>query len=333
MKLNISPQAARHGAFLAAVAGMLCGLLASDTAPRGGAWLSALLGGALALLPVALAGRCAKRCPRLLAAALLPAMLLETASTAGWLAASAGFLAVDRARPAPLLLAALAALYWCATRGGDAVGSAAGIGLKLAPLPLAIVLLVQLPLYRPGWLFPLLGEGPAEILRAGIVAGERLATAYMVARLLCDGNGPAAPWLVRAGGCALAAAALAALAAMLTPMRTGVAAVPWQHRLDALLTNGRAPLYLQLPMVMLWFAGLLHRLAFLGFAAAALLQRLLPRMDGRACVGAVCLLALGLCAWRRFPEVEGILPLALWAVAAALPVALIPQRSEVHTHA
>jgi len=89
---------------------------------------------------------------------------------------------------------------------------------------------------------------------------------------------------------------------------TGLADMPWAYRLDALLTNGRAPLYLQLPMILAFFIAALQLLACECFAASALLQRLFAGIDGRAC-GAVVILA---CAGG---SLSGYLPMAMAYIA------------------
>ena len=70
---------------------------------------------------------------------------------------------------------------------------------------------------------------------------------------------------------------------MPTPFMAQGADGGWLARIDSLLTNGRAPLYLQMPMLLIWYAALLHLSACAGFCAACHLQRMLPSVDGRLC--------------------------------------------------
>ena len=113
---------------------------------------------------------------------------------------------------------------------------------------------------------------------------------------------------------------LIVLRLMMTP--TQLQRDGWSNRLDALLTNGRAPLYLQLPMIALWYAGMLHLLACEGFACAALLQGLFPRLGGMACavvaVAAVALLS-GAGAQDFFAPWRYLVLAMIAAVAALLP--------------
>ena len=77
---------------------------------------------------------------------------------------------------------------------------------------------------------------------------------------------------------------------MMTP--TQLSGDNWLNRLDSLLCNGFAPLYLQLPMIVLWFAGLMHLIVCEIFSSAALVQRLLPSVNGRLCAAILTGIAL-----------------------------------------
>ena len=65
-------------------------------------------------------------------------------------------------------------------------------------------------------------------------------------------------------------------------------------QLDSVISNGRAALATQLPMTLVWFAGLLFTLAFELFLAALYLQRVFERIDGKLCVASICTIAAAL---------------------------------------
>ncbi len=322
MKLTLSPAAARRAALVAASAHAFCALALDAPALHNGAWPAALLGTLLALPMIALAG--SRR------GGLLPYVLLlleggSAALAADWLDSSAAFLALDPVHPLLLLAPPVLAAAWCALRNGDAVGDSASVGLKLSPLLLVPILLIQLPHLRPGWLFPLPGDAAGALLSGALGTAGRIGATFASAMLLSgEGGASARRWLRDALLAGLIATALLVLRGMMSPMLTNPAAAARLGRLDALLTNGRAPLYLQLPMLALWFAALLHALAYHVFAAAALLQRALPALDGRACVAAVALCVLALCGAGGVAALRDRVPAAL--PLAALGAALLIRR-------
>jgi len=102
----------------------------------------------------------------------------------------------------------------------------------------------------------------------------------------------------------------------------------WLFRLDTLLTNGRAPLYLQLPMIVLWFSSMLHLLVGESLVVALLLQRAFPTLDGRLCsilasLGAVLAFASPL------PRTLPSSPIPQWLFIGILAAA-IPGRVVLH---
>ena len=115
---------------------------------------------------------------------------------------------------------------------------------------------------------------------------------------------------------ALVSALLILLHRMMVP--TPIREAGWLKRLDDLLTNGRAPLYLQLPMICAWYAGLLHLLACECFAGATLLQRLLPRLGGRQC--ALLFVATIALAAAFLPVIDIAEMLSPWQYIAVAPL-------------
>lgn len=287
MKLRISPSAARAACFVAFAAKAFLDNAVTAPSTHNGAWLCPLL----ALLPVLPWALCADRlriCDRRrcgpLYAVMLVLILLDGAENLSAIARSAGYLALDRVPVALLALPVCLALFWCLTKNGDAVGYAAMLWTRLAPVLLILVAALQFRRLRPDWLRPLLGSGWRAVVSGGVRTAGR-ALPCLAPLLLADDeaerDGRTLGLTVLLVLAAALGALLLALHLMMTP--TPLRPTQWVNRLDDLLVNGRAPLYTQLPMISAWYAGLLHLLLCEGFGAAALLQCLFPALDGRLC--------------------------------------------------
>lgn len=294
MKLAISREAALAAAFVAVTARLFYGLTVEEGAIHNGAWLAALFS-ALPAIPLV---QCLdainhRRTPAAVALSLflLAAVLSDGGAVLAALVRSTGFLALERGSGAGLTLPVCGLMFWCVCRNGDAAGYGAMLFMRLFPALGLIVLLLQARHFRPEWLRPILGSGRRDILRQGVrCAGLFVPT---TALLFVSDRLPGAHLRKRASLLSLGAVAAGLLTLpvlMMAPTSKGGG--DWLYRLDALLTNGRAPLYLQLPLVVLWYAGLLHLLLCECFSGAALLQRLMPRLDGRAC-GALTAVGVG----------------------------------------
>ena len=298
MRLAISTRAARAAALAAASARVFLGLCVDAPTTRNGAWLSALLGALLAapwlLCIVRARGKQQRSLAPLLTVALLSVCLLDASAVLSALSRSAGYLTLDRSPALTLALPGALILLWCVLRGGDAIGYAAMLWLRIAIAMLVVVVLLQWRYLRAGWLAPVLGGGWPAIVDGGIRAAGWIVASCAILALPQDANGArdALPVLAMLGGSTLATTALILLRQMMAP--TMAAGDTWLNRLDALLCNGRAPLYLQLPLIALWFAGLAHLLACECWTAAALLSRLSPRLDARLCALAVVAAVLAL---------------------------------------
>ena len=260
----ISARSARAALFAAVTVRLFLGLAVELPTTHNGAWISALIGALLAAPWVV-----CTRHDRLSGPVLLVLTAADAATVLSSLARSAGYLALDRVSPLLLSLPVAAAALWAVWRNGDAIGYAASIGARLALLVLVIAGLLQARAFRPAWLAPALGSGWPAILEGGVRAAGWIVAASSVVAVAEEDGSPLLRLIPLAGG-AIAAALLLLLAGMVTPTRMGGG---WLNRLDDLLCNGRAPLYTQLPMIVVWFAGLMHALAAQCFAGAALLQR------------------------------------------------------------
>ena len=299
MRLRISRPAARAAAFTASAARVFYALAVETGTVHNGVWISALLGAILAIPLILAVGRSRGRGNRWLLAVLCVASLADSGLVLSAIARSSSFLTMDEVRPILLSLPALLAVFWCVTRNGDAIGYGSMLWVRIFPALLLPVVLLQWRHYRPAWLLPLLGDGWRAIGLGGLRTAGCLIP-YTALALVCEDETPEnsskGSFVAALSGGAVLAALLLLPRLMMAP--TNVAGDDWITRLDTLLTNGRAPLYLQLPMILLWYGGLFHLTTCGSFAAALLLQRLIPALDGRLC--------------------------ALFALLAALAVALSP---------
>ena len=243
---------------------------------------------------------------RALALPLLMGLALDAARAVECAAYSESCLAFNHLAPALLTLPLLAAILRCAWMGGDALGGAARIWIRLFAALMLIVILYQLPYYNAGWLRPWLGAAGWNALLAGSAAGICKAELGFKRLLRC--------LLISTA----VAAALVALRQMMAPAFTAEAVTRFT-RIDTLLTNGRAPLYLQLPMIVAWFGGMLHLMCFESVAACALLGRLLPKLKVGACmaIGLGAVFALALLRAPRAAAVERLAPYLYHALFAA----------------
>lgn len=297
MKLRISRASAIAAAFVAVSARVFLAFAVDFDATHNGVWLSALLGLLpaipwLMLLDVLSAEQSQMRVPVRVTLSLLlfSATLLDSSAVFATIVRSAGYLALDRVSTLGLSVPVCLAMLWSVSRNGDAVGYGAMLWLRLYPAFLLLVIILQFRQYRPEWLCPVLGKGWADIVR-GSAGATGLAVPASAILFLTEARTDKAKRRDRHAAIPafafVAAALFLILRLMMTPFQ--LQGNTWLNRLDALLTNGRAPLYLQLPIIVMWYASLFHLLACESFACAALLQRTLRRLDGRACTAMVAL--------------------------------------------
>ncbi len=318
MKLTVSPAPARAAALAAVSARAFVALTVDAPASHNGAFLCPLIAGLLAL-PWLLCLNALRRTQSLasvLFALLIPVVLLDGAVTAWEIAGSAGYLALDRVSLRLLLAPVGLAALWCVCRNGDAMGYAATLWARLFPALLLLIVALQARCFRPEWLRPLLGSGMRAIAGGGVrLAGQIIPCTALLA--LTGGTSDARRDGVMLAVASLVPALLIALHRMMVP--TPLSDAGWLIRLDSLLTNGRAPLYLQLPMICAWYAGLFHLMVCECFTGAALLQRLMPRMDGRLC--AALAIAATLLAAGFLPVLRLAGAVSPWLYVAVMPVA------------
>ena len=334
IRLHISSRAAESAACAAVAASTFCGLTVDSTALHNGAWISAIIGILPALLIASsyqklrtVNGKTGRAAAALLNLILLGFNGIGTAEILTDITRSAGYMALDRVPEAALLIPAGLALAWCLSRNGNAVGYSAGVWLRVFPALLLLVAVLQIPYYHPAWLRPVLGSGWQGVLKGSLLPAGRTAALSCIFLFVDEGeNDGGSPFRAVLLGTGIAALMIL-LRLMMTPTPRPGTENTWLLRLDSLLANGRAPLYLQLPMIVIWYAGLLHLLCCSGFNAAALLQRFAPKLDGRICVGivVVAIAALSASGILNQASIAGILdwrivPLAAPAVLAVFRI-------------
>lgn len=306
MKLHINEGSAASLSLLAVIARIVYGV-AVDMPELGSAgWLAVPMGLVLALPAAFAAGRLRANCrqaplaiiderSRILSAVLTAFITLIAAFDASFatnaIAGSASYIALNTISLFYLLFPQLALCIGCLTRGGNAVGSSAGIWNKLLPWLLLVVVSLQLRSYQPAWLFPLLGPGLPSLL-GGAIRTAGWMTLPVGLWLLADPDdtprrGPVGTLLIAAG----VSTFLLICSGMMTPTLSDPSLHARYFQLDKLLSNGRATLSLQFPGTALWFMSLFYLLLFDSFTCALALRRLLPRLkEGIVIVGSIALI-------------------------------------------
>ena len=356
MKLQLPLSLARPLAFAAVTTRLLMGIFLDLPWLYNAGWIAAL-GAILLCAPLGmLADRAARACRSGIAEALeerggravaRPVFALlslvciyETAVTSRVLSNTVRHVALAEASAISLLLPLLLAAMLCACLGGQAIGGAARIWVRVMPVLMLIVLLLQFRSFRPAWLTPLLGPG-ANVLASGTVSASGWLSMAALPWLCADREENGAKQrgaLSTLAAIGIFSAAVLALLAMMAPpsVRTDLTRT---YQLDKLLANGRVTQTAQLPLILLWYNGLLFNVTADLFFAAKLLQLTFPRLDGRLAVllGGAVSGAVAMLGWaeqrmvvsyaRWLFAVVGILMLALFAA----PLRKGGKRACVHT--
>ena len=318
MRLELSGSATTAALSSAVAARLFYGLALDASEAANAAWLAAPVGFALALPVIWAFCKVGKGAARPLASLLFVPLSLDAAAAIECTAFSESCLALQHASTAFLMLPLLLAMLRCAWLGGDAVGGAARISARLIALLLFIVLLYQLPYFNPGWLTPIWGTGMTGILHSGIRAAGWIGLLCASSAIVCEDDLTPQSILPVVLFATAAATLLVALRQMMSPVMT-MGHVDRAVSIDALLANGRAPLYLQLPMIVAWLVGMLHLMAFEGIAACALLHRLFPGLKEGICIalGLLPIAALSLLRVPRMGMIREAFPYLYHAMAVS----------------
>lgn len=211
---------------------------------------------------------------QLLQAGFALLLLYDASVNVRLLASSSNIIALNDSTVHMLILPLSLVIGIVVWLGVDAAGKSARIWLKLLPLLVLIVLLVQLRGYRIGWLAPVLGGGVGSILNGSIYCAGCMtlsALIWMIASADRGGHGVILPT-------ALSSLAVAAL--MLTQHLSfpSMINIPFTRaaRIELILSNGRMSLSPQIILDVLWFGNLLNLLSAEASTAAAYLHRSIP---------------------------------------------------------
>ncbi|MEE1200440.1 MAG: GerAB/ArcD/ProY family transporter [Christensenellales bacterium] len=297
MRLTISDGSA---ASLVCVAGIV--RIFSDVVMNGqklynSGWIAVLLGG-LFTLPIALAASLLKRTypqgsaltrpKNLLLRRLFSGFflllsivyLLLAAGTTRTISTTANFIALTNSVHALLLLPQLAVCALALCAGGTAIGESAHLWKKILAALLLLVIVLRISVLRPGWLYPLLGPGWPDLFSSGLRIAGKLSLLFS-ACLLSQENPRyprrLSPLRILAVVVGLSSAMLLLRSMQIPPMTDGKTESSF-FQLSTLLTNGTAPLTMQLPLIVLWFVGLFFLLLFDSWMGATLLSLAIPSL-------------------------------------------------------
>ena len=179
MKLQITDGAAAPLIALAVSMRIVFGVVIDMPRLYCAGWLSALLGGALALPMVFAVQRLRDVCgeapletnaplPRAVSAIFAILSALDGAAVMRGAAHTAGYLSLRTTSLTLLLVPQLLLCLWALKENGAAVGSAARVWWWILPWLLLIVILLEGSRYRFAWLTPLLGSGVSDILDGAV---------------------------------------------------------------------------------------------------------------------------------------------------------------------
>lgn len=307
MKFKINSSAAAALGTLAAIARIFYGVtIDSVTSDRNG-FLSVLFGGLLAL-PLAWIVRRSEQkhalleclpttARKVISLVLCTVFCVDAAIVSAEIAHSAGYAALERRSRLYLSLPHLLLCFWCLSLNGNAIGSAARLWRKLLAALLLIVIVLERKEYQLGWLFPILGNGFSSLFASALrVAGwlSMIPVLYLFAKPECTKDTKRFSPLRAIALSTVIAATLVLLRQMMTPSQWSEVAQSQSFQLDTLLSNGRAPLSLQLPMFTLWFISMLFSLLSNTLISASMLQQLLPSFNHRLCAAIVLVSVLAL---------------------------------------
>ena len=292
MNISLSRTAAFAGAGLSILCRLFYGLMIESPEVSNGAWLSVAIGFILSV-PLILLFR-AERAGRYVQWVLLPLLLLDAGDVVEIIAFSESCLAFNHIAKAVLMVPLILTALWCAFLGGDAIGASARIWMHVFLFLMLVIIICQRRYYHPAWLTPALGYGWEGILRAAVRAAGWMSAIALSAMRLCSQT-PRRGRVLRCMALACAAAvALIVFRSMKTPVMDGDG-LRRDIRIDAILTNGRAPLYLQLPMIVIWFVAILHLFCFECAVIPGLAERCIPGGSRTvyilACISIVAILA------------------------------------------
>lgn len=215
-------------------------------------------------------------------------LLLDCAVNMRMLAGTANVLALGSLSIGALLIPLAAIAAASALLGMDAAGNSALLWLRLLPLPLLVLLITQAGSWEPGWLTPILGDGPRRILSGGVYCSGGIALLAFPFLVSTPDRSRRSPILYIALG-AVAASLLLLVLQMLCPPLTTIL-LSRSSRTELILNNGRVRLSMQLLLIVLWYGALTHLVSVEASSVACALGKLLPKAPRWSLAAAITLL-------------------------------------------
>jgi len=298
-KLSITRNCAANIACVSMVTRVFYGIVIDSPDLYHAGWISVLLGGVLAFpLFFCISQMCSSvngsiagsienaGAVRLIAVFFLISSLFDGAITARCISNSASYTAFNHSVRFFLLLPLFIAVLWALYCGGDGIGSSAGIWLHILPLFLVVITIFQATEYRWTWLTPVFGTGITSVLNGAVnVAGWMANTAgiFLFSSVLIHENKRLNILKIYVFSVILSAI-LVVSRYMMAPTLLDLGERTRMHQLDIMLTNGRAPLILQMPLIIMWFVSMFHLLACDCFIASMCIGYIFPRLKSVLCV-------------------------------------------------
>lgn len=201
-------------------------------------------------------------------------LIFDASANVHLLSNSASVMALAEA-PVWLVSLPIAVLVFvCVLIGMEAAGRSARLWIRMILPLLAIMIIVQFRSYRPEWLTPVFGGGLREIIRGGLRCAGHISL-LSLAWLVCVEDTCHKSVIPYAFAGTISASLVLALLSMLSPalIRTTLSR---SAQIELILSNGRVHLMLQLLMVILWFACLLHLVNAECTCAAVFIKQIIP---------------------------------------------------------
>lgn len=158
----------------------------------------------------------------------------------------------------------------------SAAGNSARIALRILPVFLLILLLVQLKSYRVAWLMPILGNGIGSIMIGGVYSAGCIALMFLIWL-------PSFPDRSRKGIVRAVLPACILVSILLLCFQMSFPVMPdtdftQAARIELILSNGRMSLSPQFILNILWYGGQLYLLAAEVVGASVYLHAVFPKL-------------------------------------------------------
>lgn len=257
------------------------------------AWMCPLIG-LLISAPLLLCLRCengqnsllnnvVRSVPRPVSAVFLLPLALILAADCGTIvrltANTANINALNNVTTPFLVLPVAAVIAICILLGANAAGRNARIWMLVLPVPMLIIIAVQMRMYVPAWLTPILGGGLHALINNGLQCAG-IISMFSLIHMLSMPDGSEKSVFRYALAAAAAASILLILFQMLGPVRTQIE-LSRASRLKMLLSNGRVALILQIVMIFVWYGSVLQIISVEALTASCIAEAVFPKLSPR----------------------------------------------------